>query len=536
MKKKNIQILLATMITAAMLTACGQQGATGGASLAGVSALAETESQDGTSEDENGGQSENRTEDKNSGHIGNSDDTGKNESSAVTTSYDSGIDPDDVFTDRDLEQSPDLSDAATLVLTDGEDINISSEGIYVISGSAKDATIFVDAADDDKVQIVLDHAAIINRSAPCIYVKNADKVFVTTTGGESSLTVTQAFENDGDTGADAVIFSKDDLVINGMGSLQISSSENGVRSQDDLKITGSTITISAAGSALKAHDMIAVADGTVQITQCNDGLHAEYDEDDSKGCIFIASGKMTINAADDAIHATTVVRIDGGQLNLTGKEGLEGTYIQINDGTIDISASDDGINATAKSSAYTPRYEQNGGTVKVTMGAGDTDGVDSNGDIIINGGTIDITGQSTFDYDGTATYNGGTIIENGKQTDTITNQDIGGHGGMGHGRGFMGQDGNTGNGDGFTGPDGNIGNGEDSAGTDGNTGNNQGFVGPDGNVGNNQGFMGPDGVRPERPGMKGRGRNKGPAGGTTEDSGLDWPPSETQQQDVGNSI
>ena len=79
MKKKNIQTLLATMITAAMLTACGQQGATGGASLAGVSALAETESQDGTSEDENGGQSENRTEDKNSGHIGNSDDTGKNE-------------------------------------------------------------------------------------------------------------------------------------------------------------------------------------------------------------------------------------------------------------------------------------------------------------------------------------------------------------------------------------------------------------------------------------------------------------------------
>ena len=73
-------------------------------------------------------------------------------------------------------------------------------------------------------------------------------------------------------------------------------------------------------------------------------------------------------------------------------------------------------------------------------------------------------------------------------------------------------------------------------GPDGNIGNNQGFVGPDGNGGNGQGFMGPDGVRPERPGMKGRGRNKGRAGDTTEDSGLDWPPSETEQKDNGNSI
>ena len=65
------------------------------------------------------------------------------------------------------------------------------------------------------------------------------------------------------------------------------------------------------------------------------------------------------------------------------------------------------------------------------MGSGDTDGVDSTGNIILNGGMLDITAQSPFDYDGTAQNNGATIIVNGSETDTITNQMMGGHGGMG---------------------------------------------------------------------------------------------------------
>ena len=64
------------------------------------------------------------------------------------------------------------------------------------------------------------------------------------------------------------------------------------------------------------------------------------------------------------------------------------------------------------------------------MGQGDTDGIDSNGNIVINGGTVDITGQSAVDYDGTAALNGGTLIINGEETDTIPNQFMGGAGGM----------------------------------------------------------------------------------------------------------
>ncbi len=81
----------------------------------------------------------------------------------------------------------------------------------------------------------------------------------------------------------------------------------------------------------------------------------------------------------------------------------------------------------------------NDGALTVVMGPGDTDGIDSNGNIVINGGTIDVTANSPFDYDGAAQYNGGTIIVNGQQVDAISNQmmggDMGGMTGMGGGMG-----------------------------------------------------------------------------------------------------
>ncbi|MBR3436559.1 MAG: hypothetical protein IKG97_02260, partial [Lachnospiraceae bacterium] len=62
----------------------------------------------------------------------------------------------------------------------------------------------------------------------------------------------------------------------------------------------------------------------------------------------------------------------------------------------------------------------------IVMGAGDTDAVDSNGDLIITGGTINITAQSAFDCDGSITHTGGTIIVNGVETNMVTNQMMGG--------------------------------------------------------------------------------------------------------------
>ena len=346
-------------------------------------------------------------------------------------SSDLAVNTADLFTERDLEQSADLSEAVTLKLADGEDQTITEEGVYIISGKASDATIIVDAADDAKVQLVLDGAEITNADFPCIYVKNADKVFVTTTGSDSALTVTGAFTADGDTNTDAVIFSRDDLVLNGTSALSIQSSDNGIACKDDLKITGGTLDITCVSDALEANESIAVADGDITIRSEKDGLHAENDEDTATGYICITGDTLDITAADDAIHATTVAQIDGGSFTLEGTEGLEATVIFVNDGEISISAADDGINASQKSDISTPVIEFNGGSVTIAMGAGDTDAVDVNGNLYINDGTLNITAQSPFDIDGQYEKNGGTLIVNGEETTEITNQFMGGMGGFG---------------------------------------------------------------------------------------------------------
>lgn len=367
-----------------------------------------------------------------------SNDYSESRSTANVTS-DGAIDAMDMFTDRDMVQNADLSSATYITVTDDADVTITEAGVYVISGLSKETTIVVEADDEAKVQLVLDSVSITNTDFPCIYVKNADKVFVTTAEGTSNtLTVTGTFAADGTTNTDAVIFSKDDLVMNGLGTLNIVSSDNGIACKDDLKVTGGTINIDCVDAALEANDSIAIADGEINIDSDSDGLHAENDDDDSVGYIYICGGTITINAGDDGIHATTICQIDDGDLTVRAAEAVEGTWIQINGGSLALTATDDGINASQKSNAYTICLEINGGELSVDMGQGDTDAIDSNGNLYINGGTVSINAQSPFDYDGIGQYNGGTIYVNGNQIDSLSNQMMGG-GPMGFGQeGFGG--------------------------------------------------------------------------------------------------
>ena len=388
---------------------------------------------------------------------GNSSSSGSEE--VTFSGYEKGIiDTTNIFTKRDLTQTADTSSAKTLEVSDGQTLKISEEGVYVIKGTAKNCTIRVEADDTAKVQLVLDGVSITNDSTPAIYVVSADKCFVTT-GADSTLSVTGAFTADGETNTDAVIFSKDDLVLNGTAALTINSSQgNGVTDKDDVKVTGGTYNITSALDGIEANDSIAVYDGTLTINSSKDGLHSENSDDDTKGYVYIHGGTFTINAKSDAVQATTYLQVDGGNFKLTAAEGFEATSIQINDGTIEISASDDGINGTQKSNSVgTPSIEINGGKLTIVMGQGDTDAIDCNGNITVNGGTIDITAQmSSFDYDGTATYNGGTIIINGQEVNSIPQSMMGG-GGMGGqmggqmGGGMGGQAPNAQNGNGFGG-------------------------------------------------------------------------------------
>ncbi len=354
----------------------------------------------------------------------------KIESSEMLYSY------SELFTERDLEQEADLKNAIYNTVEDDTDIEITKEGVYVISGEARNVTINVNAGDEDKVQLVLDGLSITNSEEPCIWIENADKVFITTTSGTTNLTYEREEPEEGYSSKDSAIFSRSDITLNGTGVLNVKSVYNGITGKDDIKITGGTYNIESEKNSVRANDSIRISDGTLNLNAGTDGLHAENSDDTTKGYIYIKNGTISIDSADDAIHAISRVQIDGGTFNIKAAEGIEGTYIQINDGTINIEASDDGINA-AKKSDEIPTVEINGGTLTINMGPGDTDGIDSNGNIIINGGTISVTGNSTFDYEKTAEFNGGTIIVNGNQVDTIPNQFMGG------GRGGFRQDGNN---------------------------------------------------------------------------------------------
>ncbi len=358
----------------------------------------------------------------------------------------------DTFSDRDLSGTWDAASAALITL-DGDAIacnsgavtvsgavaTITAAGTYRVTGTLKNGYLIVDAGKEDKVQIVLDNASITSDTFAALYVKQADKVFLTLADGTvNTLSNGGAFETIDENNVDGVIFSKDDLTLNGGGKLVVNSpAKHGVVSKDDLTITGGTYEVTAASHALSAKDEIAIADGTFTLKAGKDGLHAENGEDSAKGNIYLAGGTLNISASDDGATASGVLQVDGGTLTVTAAEGLEANYIRVNDGTIRVQAADDGINAARKSGATTPAIEINGGDISVTVGQGDTDCIDANGNLIITGGTVSVTGNSGFDVDGTVTFTGGTVIVNGQKVTSIPNQmGMGGRGGFGGNRAF----------------------------------------------------------------------------------------------------
>ena len=438
MKKRTITTIIAALTMATALTACDKLSTE---EISNLIEMAKANVSENVENDELGALLSGMLDE--SGNSNTSDIASAIYTSAILSNTE--IDLTDIFSKRDLNQTPDLTDADIIEVADGKSYTISSEGIYIIRGTAANCTIRVEADKEAKVQLVLDGVSITNDNFPAIYVVSADKCFVTTTDSENTLTVTGKYTSEESTNTDAVIFSKDDLVLNGTGILNINSYYgNGISGKDDIKVTGGTYNIKSAEDGIEANDSIAIYNGIFNITTNKDGLHSENDEDDTVGWIYIKDGSFNINVKSDGIQATTFLVVDGGDLVINAAEGIEATYIQINGGNIDITASDDGMNASYKSKSYTvPVIEFNGGTTVIEVGQGDTDAVDSNGNIYVNGGTISVTSTvSSFDYDGTAEYNGGTIIINGTQVDSIPQSMMGG--GPGGMKGGFGGKGNWG--------------------------------------------------------------------------------------------
>ena len=376
----------------------------------------------------------------------------------------------DMFIERDLAGTYEESGAVYVTLSDdgitgetdgvvikGQTVIITAEGTYIFSGTLSEGQIVVDA-DNAKAQIVFDNVDITCASSAAVYVKSAEKVFVTLAeGSQNTLRNTDEYVAIDDNNIDAVIFAKSDLTLNGTGSLTIISAEgHGIVSKDDLKITGGTYDITAAGHALSGKDSVRIADGTFILTAEKDGIHAENADDEEKGYIYIADGDFTITSDGDGMDASNIVQIEDGTLDITAGGGAAnslkthesdvpgggmpqngekpdgesmpqmgekpdgenmpqdtttdesgtstkgikaGGGMYLNGGTYQIDSADDSIHSNANITIADGTY---------TLATGD-DGVHADDALIVNGGTITVT-ESYEGLEGlTVTINDGTI-------------------------------------------------------------------------------------------------------------------------------
>ena len=402
------------------------------------------------------------------------------------------------FTDRDKSSEYDESSAVKITLNgssavvsgsganiSGSTVTITSAGTYIISGSLSDGQIVIAASDSDKVQLVLNNAEINCNTSAAVYVKSADKVFVTLPAGTTnSLGGGTEYVQTDDNTVDGVIFSKSDLTLNGTGTLKIDADyRHGIVTKDTLCITGGTYVIDAVKTCLAGKDGIKILDGSFTLTAGSKGLNSGNDDDAREGSIYIAGGTFTIKSEDDSIHAdgsciiaggtyTIAAGDDGihasydtiitdGSITITDSyEGIEGRRITVSGGIINLTASDDGINAATGGSSDEQRMpggqkgefggfgrqkgadvqsqdgqqpqemqapasrsasdddvyvKITGGTITVNAGG---DGIDSNGNLYITGGTVYVAGPTSngdgaLDYEEEASITGGTLIAAG---------------------------------------------------------------------------------------------------------------------------
>ncbi len=291
------------------------------------------------------------------------------------------------YTDRDQDASYDESESTLITLSDGateidgegasvdgDVVTISEEGTYIVNGELSDGQLVVNIDSESKAQVVLAGVDIHNEDGPAIYIMQADKVFLTLADGtDNVLTDGSEYELEDDSDEPyATLFSKDDLTINGSGSLTVTSSyRHAICSKDDLVITGGTFVVTSAEDALRGRDCVKILDGTFTISSGEDAVKSNNDEDGTRGYVCIDGGTFYIEAGDDAIHAETVLIVNDGTVEIaTSYEGLEAEQVYVNGGTIDIVSSDDGINASARSTVTGVESDDSAADL-TDVGAGD---------------------------------------------------------------------------------------------------------------------------------------------------------------------
>lgn len=345
----------------------------------------------------------------------------KNRASTNTTDY---IDMN-INTDDDDEKI-DWSKYENVDYELSKSINITSEGVYNLTGEISDGLITINTKGN--VKLVLNNVNIKNSSGPAIFVKEAEDVVIELKEGSEN------YLKDGSkyTGYEAdevgTIMSHDDLTLQGNGKLEVKSNlEDAIVSKDDLKIISGVYVINSKDDAIRGKDSVYILDGEFDITSGADGIKSTNDTDVEKGFIKIENGTFNINASNDGIQAETKLLIENGTFNITtgggstnsstgnswGRWGTStksidsssakgikaGDNIVINNGTFNLNTSDDAIHSNNYIGIKNGNF---------LVESGD-DGVHADEELIIDGGVIKI-GKS---YEGLEalkiTINGGNI-------------------------------------------------------------------------------------------------------------------------------
>ena len=354
-------------------------------------------------------------------------------------------------------------------------VTISSPGTYRFSGTVGDGRIVIDAGSEDEVTMILDGLSIASSDFSPIYGKQCGLLrIVTEEGTENTVSdgLAYAYSVTGENEPDAAIFCKGGLVLEGEGTLTVNGNyQEGIRGKDDLTIQSGKYVIQSVNDGIKGKDSVEVNNGTFDITSGGDGIQASNDTDDGKGYVKINGGDFTVNAGekgikaetlveitggtfsvesvddavhsngdvkitsgtmslstgDDAIHGDNHVEISGGTIDIIKSyEGLEGLCIDITGGEIKVVSEDDGLNAAggrdssgnAGKMGDDPFAATEGAYIRIAGGSLSVkalgDGIDSNGDLMIEGGSIYVegpenSGNGILDFNGTGTISGGTF-------------------------------------------------------------------------------------------------------------------------------
>lgn len=282
---------------------------------------------------------------------------------------------------------------------------ISSAGTYMVSGTIADSQIRIDADKEDMVHLFFNGIDMTCTSSAAIYGVQSEKLIITLVEGttntfrDKTSYVYSSDEEANEEEPNACIFSKDDITINGSGTLVVNGNyEDGIRSKDSLMIVSGDIQVTAVKDAMQGNDSIE-----------------------------IYGGNFVIRAGDDAIHAESALVINDGTIVIEScYEGLEGKTVEMNGGEVHLVAKDDGVNAAGGSdegegffggSGFGQVSEDtwisiNGGYLYVDAAG---DGIDSNGNVYITGGVVLVcgptdSGNAALDYGGSATINGGILL------------------------------------------------------------------------------------------------------------------------------